>query len=320
MKYNVYRKSNSNVGGYMKKNLKKILGKIPGSKLVMFMTILIFIVFILYGVSGLFFILPDGKVKMGIADFFCRYYSITRGLSILSVFLTGVFMIHFWVVPQYESNGVLGSWYSGNLKVVKPAYVSEWFNTFIPQYLVDGSKVGIVSPSANRGVHELSIFDGLRSLYEVSFVASDIAEIPDHVGSKDYETSKFHYVPCKNAIDVKTTINEYGLETVNIIFDMKGALWHSSLNPSFKTHDIIDVYKSILSDDGIIIIDAFKTSTIKVWLSHFIPFSHMSEESTYYRLRRSRKVRKLMDHGFEKTLHHLPSEPNKPFIVLKPVK
>jgi hypothetical protein len=304
----------------MKKIFTATLSKVPGSGLTLLVSTLVFIVVIFLLVSGLFFILPVGTFKMNLGHMIVSTEPYFKPFSIFLYGLLALQLIHRFTVPMYNSNGTLSRWYSGNLKVVKPSYVADWFNAFIPQHVGDKERLIIASPSANRGVHELSIFDGLRNTYDVNFIASDLADIPDHVGSVNYESSVFKYVPNRNALDLAAVLSENGVTSVDVIFDMKGALWHSSLHKKLKTKDVLDVYKSVLSENGVIVTDAFKTNSLMVILSHLIPFMHMSEDSTYYKLRRWPWTRKILNEQFLQTIHHLPSESNKPFLVLKPIR
>jgi len=118
-------------------------------------------------------------------------------------------------------------------------------------------KVTILSPTANSGSNEADIFDEIKRSNNVHFIAGDIADVALdrrilNGAGPDYARLDALNLPFKN-------------NSVDIIFDKKGLLWHAcvdSIGSEKKTilfKKVLEEFTRILSEkDGSIIIDAIE--------------------------------------------------------------
>lgn len=112
--------------------------------------------------------------------------------------------------------------------------------------------VRMSSPSANKGKYEYIV----SIKYPKSIiVATDISIPKDHEGS----SGNFTYLSEENnALRAKSYLAKIGFENVDLIWDIKGALWHSGKRK--KLEGLLKEYYGVLNAEGVIVIDAYDFS------------------------------------------------------------
>ena len=149
---------------------------------------------------------------------------------------------------EYEEFGYLENWYYERLKIIG----TNWTTDFIKEIyaIINKSTFSFFSPSANAGVYEKAMFNYISKSTTTNFYISDLANL-EKFESNVFSSSNFIYTP---KIDVIDAINQLPA-SVDVIFDMKGALWHS-----FNKSKILNKYLDCLNPDGLLIIDSTEVS------------------------------------------------------------
>lgn len=146
---------------------------------------------------------------------------------------------------EYEPNGDLEHWYTERLTLLG----TNWCFSFIDNLsdLLSLPKFSFLSPSANKGVYEKAMFFHISQTHTVQFYISDLACLESHelpVGGNSF----FEYFPQTDAKDIFHLIDL----PINVIFDMKGVLWHSHLK---QRKHFLKLYHESLADKGLLVVD-----------------------------------------------------------------
>ncbi|MFC5402298.1 hypothetical protein [Cohnella soli] len=195
---------------------------------------------------------------------------------------------------SYEKFGRL-QWWGRATRSMKERW--QWLPTvqglFMP-YLSEKAGRGEirgVSPTANAGEDEYKIAHALADHFNVPVFmqASDFAEM-DHRDTERKGLVDFKYIPGLDAGELPLVLDR----PVHFIWDMKGYLWYNAttFNPFKKrkrTNEALEMYHSLLEDDGIILIDAaVRRTTLQVLneiIISFVPWMfYYGEGSTFDRV------------------------------------
>ncbi|WP_146615408.1 hypothetical protein [Paenibacillus pabuli] len=187
--------------------------------------------------SGLYIIIPAAVV-----------YIVLFALMPASVIIIGSKNTEF----KYSSGGELSDWY-------EPTYLYnkniDWLETVLKNLQTKGLSLQsnvILSPSANKGKYEYEIS---KKFPNSTVIATDIFVPNGHVTSEN----NFTYLSGNNnAIDARHYLKSNNIVKVDLIFDIKGALWHSGNDKNLKR--ILEEYYSILNKGGTIVFDAYDYS------------------------------------------------------------
>lgn len=199
---------------------------------------------------------------------FTTYYTmflyISKGSILLALLCYIILMLQYLHNnPQkdYEKGGDLDSWYFERLHLIG----TDWCESFI--YLIDllleKKCFVILSPSSNAAVYEKKMFLHICNDHKITFICSDYARVDSPETALNVGDSSFTYFPEINALDINALIDS----KVDIIFDMKGALWHLR---SRRKLDLITKYSEMLNDQGFLIIDNNKENNIICVFSIFL--------------------------------------------------
>jgi hypothetical protein len=162
----------------------------------------------------------------------------------------------------YGKGGWLYRWYNANYKYLGKQWIRDIYKLLIDHKLIDlksKDEFVFISPSANKGKYEKDLFELTNQDRKNNiFIISDLEKIENHECSSigNNIKSRYIYMESKDAADIKNTIKAAGQSKVDIIWDIKGCIWHRST--SKQVHELKEVlknYHEVLKDNGVLIID-----------------------------------------------------------------
>jgi hypothetical protein len=203
---------------------------------------------------------------------FIRYGKVVRslsvGVSIFAVisFLYTMFFSWYQRGNYDEDNEFYKTWYEKTKNLVG----EDWFIRVFKELKFDKTDLNIISVSAYRAEYENVLYKYLvKGNKNVKFDCCDIS--PKKFNSSNDGKSSFIYNSKSiDAIDLK----EHYKDKYDIVFDIKGALWYSVFKNRFM--DYLKVYKEILSEDGVIIIDSSRQKYSSVLINNIV-FSYFKK-------------------------------------------
>lgn len=197
---------------------------------------------------------PGSLVTRGI------HFAVASGILLLFMFYV---MTLTWINEKIETKypniryspyGTLFKWYDRNYKYnQKKNWLSEVAINLLKLGIDLNLPLILISPSGNKGKYEKDL---ASKFPQSKFVVTDY-EIPfNHEQSQN----NFMYLNTENnALDIKEYLSEIGIDKVDVIWDIKGALWYSA-NPKVDKNmlmNLLKAYYSVLSNNGSIVIDAY---------------------------------------------------------------
>ncbi|WP_152532784.1 MULTISPECIES: hypothetical protein [unclassified Paenibacillus] len=121
----------------------------------------------------------------------------------------------------------------------------------------------IVSVSANRAQHELSLFHRLKGNYNVKLICMDANNAKDQIDEVDQDSRFIYLDGDRDAFNLPAILDEIQIGQVDIILDKKGALWHNSK----KVDTFFEIAYNKLSPGGVVIIDGSQQNKVLTKLS-----------------------------------------------------
>lgn len=201
---------------------------------------------------------------------------------------------------RYEQGGSLESWYIKRLENIGTTWCVK-FAYELKKY-VTNDNLFFVSPSANKGTYEKAIFNQLvnNDLYCVKMVISDHAQImnkaEEEIVKNSLGTSSFIDKGKYDAKELTEIVND-----CDVIFDMKGAIWHEKKLSDFET--LIKTYHRVLCEDGLLIIDCTPETKLNIFLNeiaYIFNKNHLrTERSTLQILEQKPLKSKIFRYYFE---------------------
>lgn len=136
------------------------------------------------------------------------------------------------------------------------------------------TKTVILSPSANKAILEFNTYNMLKNNgFDCQFIVSDLC------GKSFYQTQNSNENP--NFIFIKENLNAKNINLsnkVDIIIDLKGAIWYS-LNAKPKVTrckqflEILEVYaKNMKNDNSLLIVDAYEINNKTYMFKNFLKY------------------------------------------------
>jgi hypothetical protein len=220
-----------------------------------------------------------------------------------------LFVKYFICDKKYEKNGILADWYDKSIRF----YGLDW-TKYLGELILDNmnkKEINIISPASNQGIIEKQIFKYIaESGKKINFICSDICKIEEYEKDEDIKNGKYRYIPLRNAYNIKNTLKDVSIEKVDVILDLKGALWYTLSLRFFrfgKFYNLLDKYNEVLNDKGIIIIDNYKYSSLLSFLKEIAKVFNkkiFSEEvPTYTLIKRksffNKKIMRKIKNKFE---------------------
>ncbi|MDT0123851.1 hypothetical protein Q9R46_14415 [Paenibacillus sp. RRE4] len=194
---------------------------------------------------------------------------------------------------KYLPGGSLSDWY-------EPTYIYNvkirWLDSVLRQLEDEGvnlDSIELLSPSANKGKYEYEIS---KKYPKTKVVATDITIPIDHVVT----SGNFRYLSEKNnALNARNYLKKIGITNVDLIFDIKGALWHSE---KFKNlENILKEYYHILNAGGAVVFDAYDFSN--EYIFRLDPkIEGYRENSTFSKIKRKLKRSEWFHNHFDMIL------------------
>lgn len=148
---------------------------------------------------------------------------------------------------KYSFGGELSDWYEPTYLYNKSIH---WLDTILNNLQTKGvsfQKSIIFSPSANIGKYE---YDISKRYPNSIVVATDITAPNDHLTTENNFT---YLLGNNNAMDARNFLKGNNIDKVDIIFDIKGALWYSDND----LERLLKEYYFILNKGGNIVFDAY---------------------------------------------------------------
>lgn len=183
---------------------------------------------------------------------------------------------------KYAKGGSCYLWYDKTYRYNKKI---NWLEK-VDQLLKDNhifldKPLTLLSPSGCKGKYEKELAAKNKN---IQCIVTDI-HIPENheIGENNY----LYLAKSHNALEAAAYLKEIHIHEVDVIWDMKGALWYLSKNQQ-ECIELLTVYHQILSKDGVVIIDAYHYNKVKEVFApilesgNWIPF--YGEKSTYQKL------------------------------------
>lgn len=184
--------------------------------------------------------------------------------------------------PYHPEIGSKRTWYDLNYEFNKKIKWTERVDALLKLNGIHLSEKEVVlSPSGNKGKYEKDLS---KKYPNTRFYTTDFSLISNHEPSED----NFIYLDQSNdAFDISTYTKQYNIKKIDVIWDIKGAIWYYPHNDDLTI--LLTEYYNVLSDNGIIVIDVYKFNIFKNVLSELINSKktryYYHEESTYSRIR-----------------------------------
>ncbi|MBE7896216.1 hypothetical protein G7L40_20060 [Paenibacillus polymyxa] len=188
-----------------------------------------------------------------------------------------------------DLNGWYDSTYDYNLK-------QNWLTKAVENLSVVGvnfSSKKIFSPSANKGKYEYKLS---QQYPDSNIVATDICVPNEHIQTSD---NIVYLTEPNDALKSAECLSKMGVQKVDLIWDIKGALWHTKDISKFNS--LLETYLDILSDNGAVIIDAYDFSS-KYILNLKPKNKGYKENSTYTVIKKRLKKVSWFEEAFEVVL------------------
>jgi hypothetical protein len=169
---------------------------------------------------------------------------------------------------QYEKWGSLSWWSKANNRF---NHKKRWIERVYSQLASDGvfnigKKIRLLSPSANAAHYEKFIAEELTKIKEfVRFICSDKVKGADRTGPVIRDNLVFTYDEGIDAADIVAFLEKKDEKQVDIIWDIKGFVWHtieavSEKEEKIKTLEhIFNIFDRVLTSNGCIVIDAYQS-------------------------------------------------------------
>ncbi|MNK43703.1 hypothetical protein D3C87_624160 [compost metagenome] len=193
------------------------------------------------------------------------------GLAIIALLLI-VYLVAFLISMaiekdvkyKYAKGGSLYRWYDMIHKYnTKIKWLNKVIKNFKEGYGLDFSEIEtFVSPSGNKGRYEKELSSKFKN---TQFIVTDL-NIPE-----DHEESTDNYIYLSqnnNAFCIKEYLSNIGVFDVNVIWDIKGAIWYNSKGKDLES--ILKTYYDVLSSEGIILIDGYEGTRIGAVVNIFL--------------------------------------------------
>jgi|GEM_PF-6137186 len=152
-----------------------------------------------------------------------------------------------FVVSGYEEGGDREDW----TDKLPPGVVDKSISLLLtegvlPKPTKEEVKIVIFSTSSNTGVFESKLKEELGEKYQV--IASDLASLSRRADGKQQNLQADAFLPPLS----------HG--SVNVIFDRRGALWHTSnvnepLSHPSRAKQLLEIYRQKLKAGGVLIVD-----------------------------------------------------------------
>ncbi|ARR10762.1 hypothetical protein [Paenibacillus bovis] len=185
--------------------------------------------------------------------------------------------------PYHPEIGSKRTWYDLNYEFNKKIKWTERVDALLKLsgiHLIE--KEVVLSPSGNKGKYEKNLS---KKYPNTTFYATDFSLLSNH------ETSEGNFIylnQSNDAFHISAYTKQYDIKKIDVIWDIKGVIWYQAQNIDDLTA-LLTEYYSVLSDNGIIVIDAYKFNIFKNVLSELINSKktryYYHEESTYSRIR-----------------------------------
>ncbi|MDN4617636.1 hypothetical protein QCD85_05970 [Paenibacillus sp. PsM32] len=183
---------------------------------------------------------------------------------------------------KYSQKGSLKNWYELTYKYNEKIKWLENIESLLKKNGVDLDKLNtIFSPSGCKGRYEKVLS---KKYLKSRFIVTDIHIPEDHEISGDNYT---FLADSNNAFCASTYLKQNNINNVDLIWDIKGAIWHHP-----EKNDLIELlseYHEVLSRKGIILIDAYELSIWKKFLNYLFSTSNRiigyGEESSFLRIK-----------------------------------
>lgn len=188
---------------------------------------------------------------------------------------------------EYTEGSRLGDWYDENIKSLGTDWCYELIDYIYKE--INNISFTFISPSSNKGFYEEKMFLHISNKTKANFICSDITHFNEHAKTQVYKNSSYKYIAEQNALN----LNEYFTDTADVIYDIKGALWYLS-DQQQELEKLVSLYYNTLSNNGILVIDSGKTSTVIGMISSFVYFClpkgifRRVEESTERKLKKAK--------------------------------
>jgi hypothetical protein len=120
------------------------------------------------------------------------------------------------------------------------------------------SELIAVSPSANAAIYEAEIAKNLsRDLgVKITFHATDVAIVGDHVSDFEEGDVSFRYQGGINAEHLPSYLRGKGIRSVHMIWDIKGFMWYRGCIG--RAEEVFRMYHELLAPSGIFVIEAHR--------------------------------------------------------------
>ncbi|WGU92041.1 hypothetical protein QJQ58_15625 [Paenibacillus dendritiformis] len=217
---------------------------------------------------------------------------------------------------RYRKGGTLYNWSNVTYKYNGKKYsINIWTELMKSGYFPRVNELVVYSPTAARGRYEKDTFKFLNKRNIKShFILSDSNPPEGREKNEIIGESSFYYVnEPKNAMDLRECV-ERGIEPFNkrphVIWDLKGCLWYAAEknnNTSASILSIISEYYSLLADNGIVMIDAYKQNQLITEIFYSCQyhackklFFGYAETSTYSKIiKHVPELKKIIGHLFD---------------------
>ncbi|WP_127549635.1 hypothetical protein [Paenibacillus amylolyticus] len=192
---------------------------------------------------------------------------------------------------KYLPGGSLSDWYEPTYNYNEKI---SWLDYVLGKLEDEGVRlesIRILSTSANKGKYEYEIS---KRYPKSKIIATDISIPKDHVGS----SGNFTYLSEENnALNANSYLAKINIENVDLIWDIKGALWYSGKRK--KLEILLNEYYNILDVEGVIIFDAYDYSREYFKNTLNSEAEGYRESSTYTRIKRKLEKSKWFNIHFD---------------------
>lgn len=207
------------------------------------------------------------------------------------------------VGSQYEKGGRLRNWSRAteryNRKINWLPRVAR--NLIDSGLFTERNKLIIAAPAANRGNYEIILTRILAKELDIQItcIASDLAFVQHHEKSEEGKNYRFLYFQKIDGEKLEPFYQDLGLGEVDLIWDIKGCLWHSK-----DKKRVLLQYARLLRPGGSLIVEAHPGGELITRLrTDFLQFTGRSwgycEPSTYSQLKKPFRKSQALQDAFE---------------------
>lgn len=207
----------------------------------------------------------QAQLALNTGVIFCALMVILFPASVLVIYLFGrvsvgerLFFRRNQVQSGSTKNFQLEKWYDLTRRYLGNTWFVHLYEGLEQSMLIPNpQKVTFVSPAANRGVYEKTLFEALRDQgVEVRGIIADIDILEKTAVPQGYDPG-LTYVAGREALEIKAYLKAQDLETTDLIFDIKGSLWYAFRSDGSKTA-LFERFYDVLSPSGLIVVDHSK--------------------------------------------------------------